>query len=422
MVTDLDAPPGRARAGVARRRAAPPRAPAGRAPAPRTSRTTPTCRRRDPPPSRMPRLVIVIDEFASLVRELPDFVTGLVDIAQRGRSLGIHLILATQRPSGVVSPEIRANTNLRIALRVTDAAESTDVIDAPTPRGSPSPPRPGLRPARPRRRWCRSRPAGSAAARPGASGAGAPAAVRGRAGPGRRWAARRRSAGRGATVQDDDDHRPGGAGRRDPAAAAAARRAAPAQPVAAAAADERCCWPTSPAGSPAAAGAAPARCAVRRWRTCPPSRRRRPRAIDLGAFGHLLRRRCAPQRPVAAAAHDRRRDGRAATPRADVHLYGIDCGNGALLPLAALPHCGAVVPRTQTERAARLLRRLRGRGASAAGAAGRRRLRRHRPSSAPRSPAGRAAAAPRRAARPLGGLHGHARRGRRRAAHRGGAA
>ncbi|MBV9141680.1 MAG: hypothetical protein JO115_12310, partial [Pseudonocardiales bacterium] len=79
----------------------------------------------------LPRLLIVIDEFASLVRELPDFVTGLVDLARRGRSLGIHLILATQRPSGVVSPEIRANTDLRIALRVTDAAESTDVIDAP---------------------------------------------------------------------------------------------------------------------------------------------------------------------------------------------------------------------------------------------------------------------------------------------------
>jgi DNA segregation ATPase FtsK/SpoIIIE, S-DNA-T family len=52
----------------------------------------------------LPRLVIVIDEFASLVRDLPDFVTGLVGIAQRGRSLGIHLILATQRPSGWCRP------------------------------------------------------------------------------------------------------------------------------------------------------------------------------------------------------------------------------------------------------------------------------------------------------------------------------
>ena len=77
----------------------------------------------------MPRLAIVIDEFAPMARELPGFVAGLVNIAQRGRSLGIHLVLATQRPSGVVSPEIRANTNLRIALRVTDRAESTDVTE-----------------------------------------------------------------------------------------------------------------------------------------------------------------------------------------------------------------------------------------------------------------------------------------------------
>ena len=52
-------------------------------------------------------------------------------MAQRGRSLGVHLVLATQRPGSAVTPEIRANTSLRIALRVTDPAESTDVIDAP---------------------------------------------------------------------------------------------------------------------------------------------------------------------------------------------------------------------------------------------------------------------------------------------------
>jgi DNA segregation ATPase FtsK/SpoIIIE, S-DNA-T family len=74
------------------------------------------------------RIVLVVDEFASLVEELPDFVAGLVGIAQRGRSLGVHLILATQRPAGVVSAEIRANTALRIALRVTDLNDSSDVI------------------------------------------------------------------------------------------------------------------------------------------------------------------------------------------------------------------------------------------------------------------------------------------------------
>lgn len=71
----------------------------------------------------------MIDEFATLVREVPDFVPGLIGIAQRGRSLGIHLVLATQRPSGAVTSDIRANTNLRIALRVTDSTESQDIID-----------------------------------------------------------------------------------------------------------------------------------------------------------------------------------------------------------------------------------------------------------------------------------------------------
>lgn len=75
------------------------------------------------------RLVLVVDEFATLIDELPEFVPGLVAIAQRGRSLGLHLVLATQRPAGVVSPEIRANMALRICLRVTGAGESSDVID-----------------------------------------------------------------------------------------------------------------------------------------------------------------------------------------------------------------------------------------------------------------------------------------------------
>jgi S-DNA-T family DNA segregation ATPase FtsK/SpoIIIE len=73
-------------------------------------------------------LVIVIDEFAALKNEVPEFVDGVVDIAQRGRSLGVHLVLATQRPGGVVSDNIRANTNLRIALRVQQPSESDDVI------------------------------------------------------------------------------------------------------------------------------------------------------------------------------------------------------------------------------------------------------------------------------------------------------
>ena len=78
-----------------------------------------------------PALVIVIDEFAALAREVPSFVDGVIDIAQRGRSLGIHLIMATQRPAGVITPALRANTNLRVALRMSDTGESTDVVDVP---------------------------------------------------------------------------------------------------------------------------------------------------------------------------------------------------------------------------------------------------------------------------------------------------
>ncbi len=80
-------------------------------------------------PECPPALVLVIDEFAALASEMPEFVDGVVDIAQRGRSLGIHLIMATQRPAGVIKDNLRANTNLRIALRMADEADSRDVVD-----------------------------------------------------------------------------------------------------------------------------------------------------------------------------------------------------------------------------------------------------------------------------------------------------
>lgn len=78
-----------------------------------------------------PALLVVIDELATLVAEQPEFVDGLVDLAQRGRSLGMHLVLATQRPAGVVTDAIRANVTMRIALRTTDEQDSRDVVDLP---------------------------------------------------------------------------------------------------------------------------------------------------------------------------------------------------------------------------------------------------------------------------------------------------
>jgi len=82
-------------------------------------------------PQTPPSLVIVVDEFAALVKEVPEFVDGVVNVAQRGRSLGLHLVLATQRPTGVIKDNLRANTNLRLALRMADEADSQDVLGSP---------------------------------------------------------------------------------------------------------------------------------------------------------------------------------------------------------------------------------------------------------------------------------------------------
>lgn len=82
-------------------------------------------------PGAPPSLVIVVDEFAALVTEVPEFIDGMINVAARGRSLGLHLILATQQPSGVIKGSLRANTNLRLALRVTDENDSLDVLGAP---------------------------------------------------------------------------------------------------------------------------------------------------------------------------------------------------------------------------------------------------------------------------------------------------
>lgn len=76
----------------------------------------------------LPHLVIIIDEFAELMAELPDFMPEMSKIARVGRSLGIHLILATQRPAGSVRDEVRANTQFTICLRVRSVEDSRDML------------------------------------------------------------------------------------------------------------------------------------------------------------------------------------------------------------------------------------------------------------------------------------------------------
>lgn len=77
----------------------------------------------------LPHLVIVIDEFAQLKMQHPEFMAKLIDVAQVGRSLGIHLILATQKPNGVVDPQIWSNSRFRVCLKVIDKQDSSDMIN-----------------------------------------------------------------------------------------------------------------------------------------------------------------------------------------------------------------------------------------------------------------------------------------------------
>ena len=185
-----------------------------------------------PPPGpqarALSRLVVVIDEFATLATELPELLRSIVNIARRGRSLGVHLVLATQRPGAAVSDEIRANTNLRIALRVQDV----DRVERRRRRAHGGPPLPS--PSRPGRGAVRrSRPRDH----PDGAGDGTvgPRRRRGRPAPARHGAGRR-------PVPSELDHLVGvirraamldGRGRAPPALArSAARRARPRRPAA----------------------------------------------------------------------------------------------------------------------------------------------------------------------------------------------
>lgn len=79
----------------------------------------------------MPHLVIVSDEFAELKQQQPEFMNELISVARIGRSLGVHLILATQKPSGVVDDQIWSNTRFRICLKVADKSDSVGMVGVP---------------------------------------------------------------------------------------------------------------------------------------------------------------------------------------------------------------------------------------------------------------------------------------------------
>lgn len=79
----------------------------------------------------LPHLIIVSDEFAELKRDQQDFMDALTSTARVGRSLGVHLILATQKPGGVVDDQIRSNSRFRLCLKVQDRGDSTEMMGRP---------------------------------------------------------------------------------------------------------------------------------------------------------------------------------------------------------------------------------------------------------------------------------------------------
>lgn len=79
----------------------------------------------------MPHLVLVVDEFAELKKEEPEFMQEIISMAQIGRSLGVHLLLSTQKPAGTVDERIWSNTRFRLCLRVAERQDSMDMLHRP---------------------------------------------------------------------------------------------------------------------------------------------------------------------------------------------------------------------------------------------------------------------------------------------------
>lgn len=79
----------------------------------------------------LPHLILIVDEFAELKSDQPEFMKELISTARIGRSLGVHLILATQKPSGVVDNQIWSNSRFKLCLKVQNKEDSTEVLKSP---------------------------------------------------------------------------------------------------------------------------------------------------------------------------------------------------------------------------------------------------------------------------------------------------
>ncbi|HET7488113.1 MAG TPA: FtsK/SpoIIIE domain-containing protein [Acidimicrobiales bacterium] len=290
------------------------------------------------------RLVVIVDEFATMVEEVPDFVTGVVGIGMRGRSLGVHVVLATQRPAGVVTGDLRANVNLRVSLRVADDAESTDVIDAPDAARLPA-----NRPGRAYARTGHDTLTAFQAARVGGPRPGSGAA--------------------GRTTVEVEPFTVAALGSPLPEAPAEAPGAATDLSVVVAAVREAAAAEAvEPQAGPWLAPL-PDRVTLHELG---PGRPAGPLDVVLGLADHPGEQAQAPfsvdlEHAGALLVAGGVRSGRSGVLRTlaagvaagaspvDVHLYVVDAGNRALAGLGELPHCGAWVAADDTDRVERLV-------------------------------------------------------------------
>jgi S-DNA-T family DNA segregation ATPase FtsK/SpoIIIE len=284
----------------------------------------------------MPRLVVVVDELAALTAELPAFLDDLVQLAARGRSLGLHLVLATQRPGSVVSAAVRTNCTIRCCLRVPEEADAVDVVGSPAP-------------ARLDRRL-----AGRAFLR---RGAGDLVEVQVALAGGRRPPARPPvSVHRAAFGPEPLEPDPPGDGDDGPSDLAALVEACRGAAARCGQGRPRPLWlPPLPASLPASQLPPSADGAVIGLLDDPGCQRRlpvtwRPRTGPLLAVG-------AGTGPAVALRAAARALASGLGP-GGLHVYGAELGAQGLAPLAELPHVGALVRAGEHERLHRLVDRL----------------------------------------------------------------
>jgi DNA segregation ATPase FtsK/SpoIIIE, S-DNA-T family len=292
------------------------------------------------------RLVIVVDEFASLAEELPGFVGGLVGVAQRGRSLGVHLVLATQRPEGAVSADIRANANLRICLAVMRESESRDVIDSPAAAR--------ISRTTPGRGYARTGHGELVAFQSGRVGGRSTGAGEGEIGV--RFSPFRALC-KPAHVRPVEAANVNDVAETDLDRIVAACREAQGQLAIVSAPSP---WlPPLPEVIPVSEmpDARAPLTAVLGVVDAPALQARQNYVVDLSSFGHLV---------IGGSA----RSGRTtalrtligglamSTSTEHLHVYAIDCSGGSLATLAAFPHCGAVIAANEPARAGRLFATL----------------------------------------------------------------